>query len=109
MINTQPWDPDTKATLIESYSGKFGSDEEIRNTIKGIEIKVYKPNYEENGELKWAVLEAETGKPACKILVDQTFEVVTERTGIADKNTNFHKYVQGTWDTEGFWWQQTNN
>jgi hypothetical protein len=53
-------------------------------------------------------LKAETGKPACKILVDQTFNVVTERTGIADINTNFHKYVQGTWDTEvnGFWWKK---
>ena len=104
MINTQPWNPDVKATLIESYSGDFSSDAAIRNTIKNIEIKVYKPGFEENG----IELEAQTGKPACKILVDQTFNVVTERTGIADKNTNFHKYVQGTWDTEtnGFWWKE---
>ena len=104
MINTQPWNPDVKATLIESYSGDFSSDAAIRNTIKNIVIKVYKPGFEENG----IELEAQTGKPACKILVDQTFNVVTERTGIADKNTNFHKYVQGTWDTEtnGFWWKE---
>ena len=104
MINTQPWNPDVKATLIESYSGDFSSDAAIRNTIKNIEIKVYKPGFEENG----IELEAQTGKPACKILVDQTFNVVTERTGIADENTNFHKYVQGTWDTEtnGFWWKK---
>ena len=104
MINTQPWNPDVKATLIESYSGDFSSDAAIRNTIKNIEIKVYKPGFEENG----IELTAQTGKPACKILVDQTFEVVTERTGIADKNTNFNKYVQGTWDTEtnGFWWKE---
>ena len=104
MINTQPWNPDVKATLIESYSGDFSSDAAIRNTIKNIVIKVYKPGFEENG----IELEAQTGKPACKILVDQTFNVVTERTGIADKNTNFHKYVQGTWDTEtnGFWWKK---
>ena len=104
MINTKPWDPEVKATLIESYSGDFSSDAAIRNTIKNIEIKVYKPGFEENG----IELTAQTGKPACKILVDQTFEVVTERTGIADKNTNFHKYVQGTWDTEtnGFWWKK---
>ena len=76
----------------------------IRETIKNIVIKVYKPGFEENG----IELTAQTGKPACKILVDQTFEVVTERTGIADKNTNFNKYVQGTWDTEtnGFWWKK---
>ena len=104
MINTKPWDPEVKATLIESYSGDFSSDAAIRNTIKNIEIKVYKPGFEENG----IELTAQTGKPACKILVDQTFEVVTERTGIADKNTNFNKYVQGTWDTEtnGFWWKK---
>ena len=104
MINTQPWNPDVKATLIESYSGDFSSDAAIRNTIKNIVIKVYKPGFEENG----IELEAQTGKPACKILVDQTFNVVTERTGIADKNTNFNKYVQGTWDTEtnGFWWKK---
>ena len=104
MINTQPWNPDVKATLIESYSGDFSSDAAIRNTIKDIKIKVYKPGFEENG----IELSAQTGKPACKILVDQTFNVVTERTGIADKNTNFHKYVQGTWDTttNGFWWKK---
>ena len=104
MINTQPWNPDVKATLIESYSGDFSSDAAIRNTIKNIEIKVYKPGFEETG----IELSAQTGKPACKILVDQTFNVVTERTGIADKNTNFNKYVQGTWDTttNGFWWKK---
>ena len=104
MINTKPWDPEIKATLIESYSGDFSSDAAIRNEIKNIEIKVYKPGFEENG----IELYAQTGKPACKILVDQTFKVVTERTGIADENTNFHKYVQGIWDTEtnGFWWKK---
>ena len=104
MINTQPWNPEVKATLIESYEGDFSSDAAIRNTIKNIEIKVYKPGFEETG----IELSAQTGKSACKILVDQTFNVVTERTGIADKNTNFHKYVQGTWDTttNGFWWKK---
>jgi hypothetical protein len=104
MINTNPWNPDVKATLFESYSGNFDSDVNIRNTIKSIVIKVYKPGTGNDGiELK-----AETGKPACKILVDQTFNVVTERTGIADINTNFHKYVEGTWDTNvnGFWWKK---
>ena len=106
MINTNPWNPDVKATLIESYSGDFSSDAAIRNTIKGIEIKVYKPGFEQNG----IVLTANTGEAACKILVDNTFSVVRERTGIADENTNFHKYVQGTWDSDvnGFWWQKKN-
>ena len=106
MINTQPWDPEVKATLFESYTGNFSDDAAIRNTIKNIVIKVYKPGFEQNG----IELEATTGKAACKILVDNTFSVVRERTGIADENTNFHKYVQGTWDNDvnGFWWQKKN-
>lgn len=106
MINTKPWNPDVKETLFESYSGDFSNDAAIRSTIKGIEIKVYKPGYEDRG----AELEANTGEAACKILVDQTFEVVTERTGIASKDENFHLYVQGTWDTaeKGFWWKPNN-
>ena len=104
MINTNPWDPEVKATLIESYPGTFSDDAAIRNTIKGIEIKVYKPGFEENG----TELTATTGKAACKILVDKTFSVVRERHSIADENTDFHKYVQGTWDSqnEGFWWKK---
>ena len=103
MINTNPWNPEVKVTLIESLSGDF-TPTNIRTTINSIEIKVYKPGYEENGLL----LTARTGEAACKILVDNTFEVVRERTGIADKNTNFHKYVQGYWDTEtqGWWWRE---
>ena len=102
MINTQPWDPDMKATLFESYSGKF-SKEEIRNTIKGIEIRVYKPGFEENG----IVLTAETGKAACKILVDDRFPVVPERHSIANEHGNFTTYVQGNWAVnDDFWWIQ---
>ena len=106
MINTNPWNPEVKVTLFESLSGDF-SPANIRTTINSIEIKVYKPGYEQNGLL----LTARTGEAACKILVDNTFEVVRERTGIADKNTNSHKYVQGYWDreTEGFWWQRNLN
>ena len=104
MINTSPWNPEVKATLIESYSGNFSSDANIKTTIKNIEIRVYKPGFENTG----IELTAKTGEPACKILVDQTFNIVTERTGIADINTNFHKYVEGTWDTNvnGFWWKK---
>lgn len=102
MINTQPWDPEVKATLIESYDGDF-SKEEIRNTIKGIEIRVYKPGFEENG----IVLTAETGKAACKILVDDRFPVVPERHSIANEHGNFTTYVQGNWAVnDDFWWIQ---
>lgn len=104
MINTQPWDPEVKATLIESYSGDFSSDEAIRNTIKNIVIKVYKPGFEENG----IVLTAEKGVAACKILVDDRFPVVPERHSIANEQGNFTTYVQGNWAAENddFWWIQ---
>lgn len=104
MINTQPWDPEVKATLIESYSGDFSSDEAIRNTIKNIEIKVYKPGFEENG----IVLTAEKGVAACKILVDDRFPVVPERHSIANEQGNFTTYVQGNWaaENDNFWWIQ---
>lgn len=100
MINTNPWNPDIKVTLIENYEGDF-SDASIRNTIKGIEIKVYKPGFEENG----IALDATTGKAACKILVDDTFTVVTERFGIADEYHDFTTYVQGYFANE-FWWKR---
>ncbi len=102
MINTQPWDPDTKATLIESYSGNFGSDEDIRNTIKNIPILVYKPGYEDNG----AELEAKIGEPACKILVDQTFNVATERADLGKQYNQFRPYVRGEFQGR-FWWQRS--
>ena len=105
MINTNPWNPDVKATLIESYSGDFSSDAKIRNTIKNIPITVCKPQYKEDGELIWVELYATSGQAACKILVDQTFKVVTERKGIADEKTNFNKYVNGTFQ-DAFWWKK---
>ena len=107
MINTQPWVSDNKVTLIKSYEGNFSSDAAIRNTIKNIPILVYKPEYEENG----APLEANTGQASCKILVDQNFDVVPERKGMATEKKNFNKYVQGTWDTQtkGFWWKPNAN
>ena len=105
MINTQPWVSDNKVTLIESYEGNFSSDAAIRNTIKNIPILVYKPEYEENG----APLEANTGQASCKILVDQNFDVVPERKGMATEKKKFNLYVRGTWDTQtqGFWWQRS--
>ena len=104
MINTNPWNPDVKVTLFEAYPGRF-DDANIRGTINAIVITVYKPI---NGVITPVVLTARTGEAACKILVDDTFEVVTERHGIADANHNFHMYVQGYWDTEtqGWWWRE---
>ena len=76
-----------------------------RSTIKDIPIKVCKPQYEENGELNWVPLYANSGQAACKILVDQTFKVVTERKSIVDDNKNFKPYVTGEFQDE-FWWKK---
>ena len=100
MINTQPWNPEVKATLFEAYSGDFSSDAAIRNTIKGIEIKVYKPGFEENG----IVLTANTGMAACKILVDDSFVPVSERRNISDQYGLFTNYVRGQFQND-FWWK----
>ena len=91
-----PVEFDVEGTYLE------GTDSDP-SLIKNIKIEVYKEN-------QWMELEANTGKAACKILVDNTFSVVEERHSIADENTNFHKYVQGTWDSDvnGFWWQKKN-
>jgi len=100
MINTQPWDEDIKATLIESFTGDFSSDAAIRNTIKNnIPILVYKPGYEEVG----APLDAKTGEPACKILVDQTYIVATERADLGKQYNKFKAFVTG--ELQGhIWW-----
>ena len=100
MINTNPWNPEIKVTLFEALSGDF-SDNNIRTTIKNIVIKVYKPNYSEDG----IELEATTGRAACKILVDTEFPVVTERHNIADEHELFTDYVTGYFANE-FWWRR---
>ena len=68
--------------------------------IKDIIIEVYK-------EGKWMELKATTGKAACKILVDDTFVPVSERSNIADKYGLFTDYVQGAFpENEDFWWKK---
>ena len=52
----------------------------------------------------WMPLNAERGKAACKILVDDTFTPVPERKNIADENGNFTDYVQGKF-VDAFWWK----
>jgi hypothetical protein len=49
-------------------------------------------------------LKAETGKAACKILVDDTFVPVPERKNIANEKKEFTNYVQGKF-VDDFWWK----
>ena len=76
--------------------GTYTTPEQIKN----IEIRVYKPGTGDNG----VELTATTGKPACKILVDETFGVVKERANISNQYGNFTKYVGGQFVDE-FWWK----
>ena len=56
----------------------------------------------------WMLLTATKGVAACKILVDDRFPIVPERTSIANAQGNFTTYVQGHWkENDDFWWVQT--
>ena len=91
MYNTglSPKMPEVEFTV----EGTYTTPEQIRNII----IEVWKND-------KWMELKAETGKAACKILVDDTFVPVKERQNIADANGNFTDYVQGKF-VDDFWWK----
>ena len=91
MYNTglSPKMPEAEFTV----EGTYTTPEQIRNII----IEVWKND-------KWMELKAETGKAACKILVDDTFVPVKERQNIADANGNFTDYVQGNF-VDDFWWK----
>jgi hypothetical protein len=73
--------------------GVYTTPEKIKNII----IEVLKDNI-------WMALNATQGEAACKILVDDTFKPVRERTNIADKNQKFTNYVQGSFHGD-FWWK----
>ena len=76
--------------------GKYTTPEELLN----LRIEVFKEN-------DWMLLTANKGVAACKILVDDRFPIVPERTPIANEQGNFTTYVQGNWkDEDGFWWIQ---
>ena len=91
MYNTglSPKMPEVEFTV----EGTYTTPEQIRNIM----IEVWKND-------KWMELKAETGKAACKILVDDTFVPVKERQNIADANGNFTDYVQGKF-VDDFWWK----
>lgn len=74
-------------------NGVYTTPEQIKN----IKIEVYKND-------SWMELKATTGEAACKILVDDTFTPVQERSNIANENKKFTSYVQGTF-VDNFWWK----
>ncbi len=76
-----------------TVEGEYTTPEQIKNII----IEVQKDN-------TWMPLNAKRGEAACKILVDDTFKPVRERTNIADENKMFTNYVQGSF-VDDFWWK----
>lgn len=84
--------PDAPKTEF-TVKGTYTEPAQIKNII----IEVYK-------EGRWMELRAQTGEPACKILVDDSFVPVRERRNIADENQRFTDYVQGQF-ADDFWWK----
>jgi hypothetical protein len=91
MFNTGAGPTVPEATF--TVEGTYTTPEQIKNII----IEVQKDN-------TWMALPAQTGEPACKILVDDTFKPVRERRNIANENKKFTNYVQGTF-VDDFWWK----
>ena len=84
--------PEVEPVTFE-IDGEYTTPEEIKN----IKIEVLKEGI-------WMELKATRGEAACKILVDDTFEPVPERTNIADEHKKFTIYVQGEFQDD-FWWK----
>ena len=91
MYNTGAGPTVPEATF--TVQGEYTTPEQIKNII----IEVQKDN-------TWMELKATRGEAACKILVDDTFKPVIERTNIANENKKFTNYVQGSF-VDDFWWK----
>lgn len=83
----------TVAPVTFEVNGEYTTPEQIKN----IKIEVFKNS-------SWMELKATTGEAACKILVDDTFTPVPERTNIANEYKKFTNYVQGAF-VDDFWWK----
>jgi hypothetical protein len=105
MINTHDGPSDLgPKTIVESYAGDFSTDAKIRATIKAIPIVVWKPKANDPKDTLPYTIEANTGQPAAKVLVDKNFGIVNEHQSIADQYGKFTDYVQGRFDGD-FWWK----
>jgi hypothetical protein len=102
MINTGDG-PTKDPKKIATISGNFSNDEAIRQTIKNISIYVWKPQGGDKTNIVKCPIEATTGQPAGKILVDKNFPVVPEHHSIANEHSNFRTYVRGSFDGDTWW------
>ena len=102
MINTHEdgdkWINTNNQPTIRVTTGAWDTDENIRNSIKTeIVLKVFK-----YGDTTGTELEANEGVPTCKILVDRSYSINSERNNISD-GTKFKDYVQGKIGTRVWW------
>ena len=96
MWNTSP-SLNSHAPEDFTINGEYITPEQLLN----LRIEVEKDG-------SWMLLTATKGVAACKILVDDRFPIVPERTSIANAQGNFTTYVQGHWkENDDFWWVQT--
>jgi len=88
---------DSHTAVDFTVAGQYTTPEQLL----GLRIEVEKDG-------SWMLLSANKGVAACKILVDDRFPIVPERTSIANAQGNFTTYVQGKWnENDGFWWIQS--
>ena len=103
MINTGVTDEKKGAftdyePTIRVTTGTWDKDENIRNSINTeIVLKVFK-----YGDTSGTELKANEGVPTCKILVDRSYSINSERNNISD-GTRFKDYVQGKIGTRVWW------
>jgi hypothetical protein len=101
MINTGVPEPKGTSTDNEPtihVTGDYSDDTNIRQSIKGIVIKVYK-----YGDTDGVELQANKGEAACKVLVDKDFGINSEYNSLATGNHRFKEYVTGRY-TGSRWW-----
>ena len=102
MINThedgEKWINTENEPTIRVTTGTWNTDDNIRNSINTeIVLKVFK-----YGDTDGTPLEANEGVPTCKILVDRSYSINSERNNISD-GTKFKDYVQGKIGTRVWW------
>jgi len=104
MINTGDGPQVNPAVIRPAYAGDFSTDANIRATIQGITVKVWKPLNSNSKDVVECTLSANRGEPASKVLVDNSFKIVPEHHSIANNNGKFTDYVQGSFQDD-FWWK----
>ena len=102
MINTGDG-PQKSTVKIKTISGNFSTDEAIRQSIKNISIIVWKPRGKDTKDVVACTIDATTGAPAGKILVDKNFGIVPEHHSIANEHSHFRTYVRGSFDGDTWW------